>query len=165
MVGVQLVSKGKNNILYLIAVLITFIDMLSKIIINHLLLLGEKVTIIKGILDITYVRNTGAAWSIFENNTLFIIIITVIFLGGFVYYSFKNDFNKLETFGYGMVVGGAFGNLLDRIRLGYVIDFIDINIFGYDYPVFNIADIAIVVGVIILLVGMFRGEKSEVSRG
>lgn len=156
--------KDKSKIrLYFIAVLVTFIDMLVKVIVKNTLLLGERNTIIEDIFYLTYVKNTGAAWSILENNTFLIVIITLVILFGLVYYVVKHNLDKYEVLGYGIILGGALGNLFDRLLYGYVVDFIDIIIFGYDYPVFNIADIAIVVGVIILFIGMFRGERDEVS--
>jgi len=156
--------KDKSKFrLYFIAVLVIFIDMLVKVIVKNNLLLGQRNTIIKDIFYFTYVKNTGAAWSILENNTFLIVAITLIILIGLVYYIMKHNLDKYEVLGYGLILGGAIGNLLDRILYGYVVDFIDIIIFGYDYPVFNIADIAIVVGVIILFIGMFRGDKNEVS--
>lgn len=156
--------KDKSKIrLYFIAVLVTFFDMLVKVIVKNNLLLGVKNTIIKDIFYFTYVKNTGAAWSILENNTFLIVVITILILIGLVYYVMKHNLDKYEVLGYGIILGGAIGNLLDRVLYGYVVDFIDIIIFGYDYPVFNIADIAIVVGVIILFIGMVKGDKDGVS--
>ena len=149
--------------LYFLSVFVTFIDMLFKIIVKNNLLLGKRNVIIEDIFYLTYVKNTGAAWSIFKNSTMFIIIVTIFIIIGLVYYIMKNSLDKYETIGYGIILGGAFGNLLDRVLYGYVVDYIDIMIFGYDYPIFNIADIAIVVGVIILFIGMFRGEKNEAN--
>ena len=88
------------------------------------------------------------------------IFVSIIILGILFYYLKTRDISKLESVGYGLIVGGALGNLFDRVIYGYVIDFIDIYIFGYDYPIFNIADIAIVFGVIILIIDMIRGVRN-----
>lgn len=151
--------------LYFFSVLIVFFDMLVKLIVKNNLLLGKRNVIIKNLFYLTYVKNTGAAFSIFENNTFFIIIVTILIICGLMYYVVKYRLDKYEVMGYGIILGGAFGNLLDRVLYGYVIDYIDVIIFGYDYPIFNIADIAIVVGVFILFIGMFRGDKNEVNSG
>lgn len=156
-----MVIVNKKYKLFLIAVIITFIDMLSKILVKRFLLLGERHDIITNIFYLTYVKNTGAAFSILNNNTLFLIMITMIILIVLIYYLMHHELKKFEIIGYGLILGGAFGNLFDRVFYGYVIDFIDVYIFGYDYPVFNLADIAIVIGVILLVIQMFRGDKSE----
>ena len=150
----------KYNKLIIISLGVLLIDMLSKVHIKHFILLGIRIKIIKGFLYITYVKNTGAAFSIFRNNTIFLIILSILVIGLLFYYLNKKEkITKLENISYGLILGGAIGNLFDRILYGYVIDFIDIYIFKYDYPVFNIADMAIVIGVIILVIDLFRGEK------
>lgn len=151
--------------LFLFSVIVIFIDMLSKVLIKNFILFGEHISIIKDFLYLTYVKNTGAAFSIFEDSTLFLVIVSIIIILGIIYYIFKHDLNKYEILGYGMVIGGAFGNLFDRVVYGYVIDFIDIYIFGYDYPVFNVADMGIVIGVVILFIGILRGDKNEFDIG
>ena len=152
---------AKYNKLIITSLGVLLIDMLSKVLIKHFILLGIRIKIIKGFLYITYVKNTGAAFSIFRNNTLFLIILSIVIIGLLFYYLSKKIYlSKLENISYGLILGGAIGNLFDRIIYGYVIDFIDIYIFKYDYPVFNIADMAIVIGVIILIIDLFRGEKN-----
>ena len=155
-------DKSKYR-LYFFSVFVVFIDMLVKLIVKNNLLLGHRNVIVKGFLYLTYVKNTGAAFSILENNTLFIIIVTFLIVIGLIYYIMKHSLDKYEIVGYGIILGGALGNLIDRILYGYVIDYIDVIIFGYDYPVFNIADIGIVIGVIVLFIGMFRGDKNETN--
>ncbi len=152
--------KEKSR-LWFMAVLVTFLDMLSKLLVKHFLLLGERNFVISHFFSLTYVKNTGVAWSLFQGNTLFIIIFTVVILIGLVYYLFHHRCSFLEQIGYGMILGGAMGNLFDRIVYRYVIDFLDFYILGYDYPVFNLADMAIVVGVILLIIQTFRGDKDE----
>ena len=152
---------AKYNKLIITSLGVLLIDMLSNVLIKHFILLGIRIKIIKGFLYITYVKNTGAAFSIFRNNTLFLIILSIVIIGLLFYYLSKKIYlSKLENISYGLILGGAIGNLFDRIIYGYVIDFIDIYIFKFDYPVFNIADMAIVIGVIILIIDLFRGEKN-----
>ena len=141
------------------------IDIVSKLVVSNFMVVNDSILVIKNFLYITYVKNTGAAWSIFSGETLGLIIVSLIIISFIIYYISKNKpSTKIEKIGYGMILGGSFGNLLDRIIYGYVIDFLDFNIFGYNYPIFNLADTFIVVGVFILIVCSIRenGDKNEV---
>lgn len=151
--------KDKNK-LWLISTIVIFIDILSKILVKNFLLLGHKNKIIDNFFYITYVKNTGAAWSIFSGVTILITIITLIIIAILIYYIINHTLNKIETVSYALILGGAIGNLLNRIMYGYVIDFLDFKIFNYDYPIFNIADISIVIGVFLLIITMIRGENN-----
>ena len=158
----MLVTKDKNKF-YLIIVIVAFIDLLSKVIIKNVLIFSERNMIIKGFLYLTYVKNTGIAWSLFNNNNIAITILGFILVFRIYFYIRKRQLSELELIGYGLILGGAFGNLIDRLFRGYVVDFIDIYIFGYDYPVFNIADMCIVIGVFLLIIDVLRGERHEVN--
>lgn len=108
----------------------------------------ESVPVLNNIFHITYVQNTGAAFSILKGKTLFftvvsfIAVLLIIFI--LIQYPFKAKIYGVVT---AMVLGGAMGNLVDRLRYGYVVDFLDFRI----WPVFNVADCAIVVGVLVLV--------------
>ena len=147
-----------NKKTYIIAVLILIIDQVSKSLIEIFFKLNESVMVIKDFFYITVVHNTGGAWSIFSNHSyLFIIasIVAIVLLIKFMF-GFKN--NLRNSIAFASLFGGIFSNLADRLFLGYVRDFLDFKIFGYDYPIFNIADIAIVVGVILLIIAVIKGE-------
>ena len=127
-------------------------DRFSKIYIISKIPLHKSINIISNFFSITYVKNTGAAWSILSGNRLFLIIVGVIVLVMFIYYIFKEkNITLIESVSYGLIFSGITGNLIDRVFYGYVIDFFDFYIFGYDFPIFNIADTLIVVGVIIYI--------------
>lgn len=141
--------------LIFITLIIIIFDVISKIFISNILILNKSITIIPNFFYLTYTHNYGGAWSIFDNSTLFITIVSFLIIIGIIYYLFKNKVTKkIEIVGYSLLLGGAIGNLIDRIVYGYVIDFLDFYIFKYDFPIFNIADIGIVVGIILLLVSM-----------
>lgn len=142
-----------------IAIIILIIDQITKLICE---LYKVNMVVIKNIFSLTYVQNTGAAWSILENKLFFLIIISLIMLV-FVYnLSFSFEENKLSNLSFGLLFGGIIGNLIDRVFYSYVRDFISVNIFGYEFPIFNIADMAIVIGVVILL---YETIKGEIKRG
>lgn len=105
--------------------------------------------IIKDIFHLTYVENRGAAFGILQNKRFFFIIITTIVLAGIIYIMYRNNNLKFLTkISLALVVAGAIGNLIDRIRLHYVIDFFDFRI----WPVFNVADVNVVIGGVLLCI-------------
>lgn len=146
---------------YIIACFFFIIDLISKQLIANLMNIGQSIKLINNLFYITYAKNTGAAWSILEDKRILLLVITVFVLFLINKYMNKEKLSKLENITYGMIIGGIVGNLFDRIFYGYVIDFIDFKIFGYDYPVFNLADSFIVIGIFILIFISLKGEYHE----
>ena len=144
---------------YIIACLFFIIDLISKQIIMHLLNPDEIVKVINNFFYLTYVKNNGAAWSILKDQRILLLIVTVIVLFLINKYMNKEKLNTIEEFTYGMIIGGIIGNLFDRVFYGEVIDFLDFRLFGYNYPVFNLADTFIVIGIILLIIISFRKER------
>ncbi|MBQ3475219.1 MAG: signal peptidase II [Bacilli bacterium] len=140
---------------YIIVILGILIDRILKILISSFV--TEPIHIIKNFFYITYVKNDGAAFSILEGHQLLFVIIALIALALVFYYVKKNN---IKNIGYAMVFSGIIGNLIDRLFFGYVIDFIGFNLFGRSMPIFNFADILIVIGAVIALLG---SDKNEVS--
>ena len=149
----------------ILTLIFTSLDQALKIIIDNHLMLGESVKIIPNFFNITIAHNTGAAWSILNNKSIFLILIGIIALI-IVYFCFIKNKNlkKLDIILISMLISGILGNLIDRIRLGYVIDYLDFNLFGYDYPIFNLADILIVLSIIILVIKSIKEEKHVQSK-
>lgn len=145
-----------------LTLVVILLDMVSKYIVSRLLIVNESVMIIKNFFNITYVRNTGAAFSIFSGNTFLVMIVSFIIIIGIILYISKNKpSNKIDKISYSLILGGAIGNFIDRIIYGYVRDFIEIDIFGWDYPIFNLADVFVVVGVILLVIATWRGRNDR----
>ena len=145
-----------------LTLVIILLDMVSKYIVSRLLIVNESVMIIKNFFNITYVRNTGAAFGIFSGSTFLVMIVSFIIIIGIIIYISKNKpSNKMEKVAYSLILGGAIGNFIDRIIYGYVRDFIEIDIFGWDYPIFNLADVFVVVGVILLVIATWRGRNDR----
>lgn len=134
---------------YIIVLAVLILDQISKILALKYLKPINSIPIIKDILHLTYVENRGAAFGILQNQKLFFIIITIVVLGFIWFYTYYNRLNKIMIFGFSLIASGAIGNLIDRIRLGFVVDYFHV----LNFPVFNIADSAVVVGTI--LVGIF----------
>lgn len=139
-----------------------FFDQIIKYLIVSNFTLYKKNPIIEGFFNITYVQNRGAAWGILNNNIILLVVITVLALGLICSFIFKeSNIKKLDIVLYGMLLGGIIGNFIDRIFRGYVIDFLDFIIFGYDFPVFNIADMLIVISVGIMIVTYWRSRNEN----
>lgn len=154
-------------IYYVVAILIILFDQVSKWVIVNYMELGQKITVIENFLYITSHRNRGAAWGILQGQMWFFYIITTIVVVILVVYIMKlKPHQKVFGISLGLMLGGAIGNFIDRIFRKEVVDFIDTWIFTYDFPIFNIADSALVIGVgLILILTLFEGkidkEKNE----
>ena len=147
--------------IYLLSIIIFIIDLISKQIIINTFSLYQSKTIISNFFYLTYVKNTGAAFSILKDKQILLLIITAIALYIFNKYITKDKFKKFEYISYPLILGGIIGNMFDRLIYGYVIDFFDFRIFGYNYPVFNLADSFIVIGAIIFIIGNIKGDLNE----
>ena len=109
-------------------------------------------------------QNTGAAFSILSSNTLLLILISVLALNLIYFFLIRGkQLNNFEEIIYGILIGGIIGNLIDRVVHGSVIDYLDFNLFGYNFPVFNFADICIVISIILIIISICKGEKDGVS--
>lgn len=147
---------------FMIGFILLILDQVSKIIISSTIPEGTSITIIRNFFNITNVYNTGAAFSILEGKTIFLSILSIAILIMLIKMSKDFIMNKRNIWAFGLLMGGIFGNFSDRLFLGMVRDFLDFKVFGYDFPVFNIADMCIVFGVILLIFSIFKGEdKSE----
>ncbi|MFH1379668.1 MAG: signal peptidase II [bacterium] len=139
--------------------LIAVVDQLFKWIIVDTMRLGQTIRVLP-FFHITFVLNTGTAFGLFQDNNLFFVILCILIIGGFIYYrrSFLCE-GVLSRIGYVMILGGAFGNLFDRIFRGQVVDFLDLLV----WPVFNVADSCISVGTCLLLLSCLVRKKSHAS--
>ena len=149
----------KSLIITLVCMLI---DQIIKIVVMAKMSLNSSLVVIKNFFSLTYVENDGAAWSIFSGNRVFLIVISVLAIILIYFYFIKNnDIKNFELINYSILIGGIMGNLLDRIKFGKVIDYLDFNLFGYNYPIFNFADICIVISIILLLIYNIKDGKDN----
>ncbi|OFZ14023.1 MAG: signal peptidase II [Bdellovibrionales bacterium RBG_16_40_8] len=153
----------KYMILIAVTMAVVALDQYTKMIIHTTFDLNESVRVISGFFNFTYVRNTGAAFGIFGNahetfrQVFFLSIppIAIFIIVTFLYGLPETE--KIEIYALSIISGGAMGNYIDRLRFGYVIDFLDFHIqHKYTWPAFNVADSAIVIGVAVLTLLMFR---------
>lgn len=146
----------KKVIIY--SFIIVIVDLISKLVIDKLLKINETISIINNFFSITKVFNRGASFSMFIGYRLLFILIGIIAI--VILFKYLNNFkmNIRNIFAFSLLIGGIIGNLIDRVIYGYVIDFLDFNIFGYDAPIFNIADTCICVGAFLLFYAIMKRE-------
>ena len=141
--------------LFVLPLAVVILDQFSKYIVVENMVLGESIPIIEEVFHLTYILNPGAAFGMFAHNRLFFIAITVIVIGIIIWARREILASPWEVkAGCGLFLGGAIGNLIDRARQGLVIDFFDFRI----WPVFNIADIAICIGVGLIIWNLLKTE-------
>ena len=153
------------TLIIILSIILLVIDQISKILVVKLIDINHPIEVIKNFFYLTYTHNTGAAFSILTGQRIFLILIAIVILIILINYIRKNQVKeKLDIISFSLIIGGSLGNLIDRIVRGYVVDFLDFKIFGYNFPVFNLADTFIVVGVFLLLIVTFRKERSNDNR-
>jgi signal peptidase II len=160
--------KIKYLVLLSVTGTIIALDQLTKHLVIERFQLGESISIIQNFFNLTYVRNTGAAFGLFAQTNPafrvpFFLIIPLIALAS-IFYLFKNlkdDDHKLST-AFSLIIGGAIGNLIDRLAYSYVIDFLDFHWkYQIHFPAFNVADSVICIGVALLTIDMLQKEAKE----
>ena len=156
-----------NNKKLIFTIIISFIvDRITKVLIGLNYNLLETKPIINNLFSITYVKNKGAAFSILENKIPILTIISILAIILLVYYINKEkNISMLSTFSYGIIIGGILGNLFDRVFLNGVVDFLSFKIFDYYFPIFNIADSLIVIGIIILIIEIIINDLRKWKDG
>ena len=151
----------KRNVM--LVILLLLIDQGSKGLMEAILT-GKSITVIPNFFNLVFVTNTGAAWSIMQGNTLFLIILGIIAIFSLIFVMPTIKESTWKSISFTMLYAGIIGNLLDRAIFHYVKDFLKFTIFGYEYPVFNFADIFIVVGAILLIVAAWKGDIDEKNK-
>lgn len=148
----QIRSHSDILISIITVALVVFSDRITKNFFSKVLSVGETIPVVKDFFHFTLVHNTGMAFGLFKDHGIVFIVIPVIAIALLVYnicYYRENEYlSRSYIFAFSLIMGGAFGNLIDRIWIGHVIDFLDFRVF----PVFNIADSAITVGAITILI-------------
>lgn len=161
--------KKSYLIFFITAVAIIVLDQLTKMLVASNLQLHDSITLINGFLNLVHVRNPGAAFGFLAKapawfRSVFFIAVTVVAILLILYYlkqTGADDKNQVVALSF--IFAGAVGNLIDRIRLGEVIDFIDVYISTHHWPAFNVADSAISVGAFLLLISLFIRPKEKQS--
>jgi signal peptidase II len=144
---------------------VVFLDQLTKAMVRHWMPLHESITILPGMVDFTHVRNSGAAFGILNaaefpfKSAVIALIATAALMGVAVYAARISPHQRAARIGLALIIGGAAGNLVDRILAGYVIDFVDVYWRGYHFWAFNVADSAITIGVAVMILDMLGAGR------
>ncbi len=156
---------SKYRTLSIIALVILVLDQATKLYVDANFRLHETVPVIRDVFHLTYVRNKGAAFGILAESAVripFFIGVSIIAMLGILWYIKRiRDNQRLALIALSMIFSGAFGNLIDRVRLGEVIDFLDVFWRSYHWPAFNVADSAITVGVTLLFIDMWAEDRNK----
>lgn len=150
-----------------VSLAVLFLDQWTKGIITRTMDVHQSRSVIANFFDLTYVRNSGAAFGLFASvdsslkaillNSVAVVVFLIVSL-----YAIRSSHRSIRLqVGLALILGGAVGNLLDRVRFGYVVDFVDIAISGHHWPAFNVADSAICIGVGLLFLDMLRNEEAQ----
>ncbi|RIN84068.1 lipoprotein signal peptidase [Mammaliicoccus sciuri] len=156
--------KGYNVLIWSTFIIILIaLDQLTKFLIVKSLEVGESIKVISNFLYITSHRNQGAAWGILQGKMWLFYIVTIVVLV-ILFMFFKNEgYGRPDVqLGLSLLIAGSIGNFIDRLFRGEVVDFVDTYIFSYNFPIFNVADAALTLGVIVLIIViLFEGKEEK----
>lgn len=153
-------ARWPRALFFIVLVVVLVVDQLSKAWIQANVLLHESLTVIPGYFDLTFTHNTGVAFGMFQGDGLVVALLVVALgLGALFYTRGVNWAGREPNIVGGMIVGGALGNLIDRARLGYVVDFLDFHWLAHRWYIFNVADSCICVAVTWLVIGQLRAKN------
>jgi len=164
------VAASGRQLQVLTAGLIVIVDQAVKVLVRSRMELFESITVVPGVLSLTRVHNTGAAFGLlngaeFRYKTLVVGLVATAALSGLAVYAATLDASqRLSRFGLALIIGGAAGNLIDRVMYGYVLDFVDAYYGGWHFWAFNVADAAITVGVGLMILDILGMGRPRVSR-
>ena len=155
-------KKYYITISLIVAIAILIIDQVTKRIIATTMNIGDSYEVIPNFLNITSHRNNGAAWGILSGKMGFFYIITIVILIVLVLLYIKEaKYNLFMQVAISLLFAGALGNFIDRLVNGEVVDFVDTNIFGYDFPIFNVADSSLTIGVLFIIIALLKDANSK----
>mgnify|MGYP003976837905 FL=1 len=145
-------QKKVNYYFFILSFILVAIDQASKFYIRSIFILGDSIPLFGNFFRFTYLQNTGVSFGLFKGNNMFFVVLSIIALAYFIYlFATEKEFQVQ----YSLVIAGVIGNVIDRIHLGYVVDFIDIG----SYSVFNVADSCISIGVMWIIFLLIRKEE------
>ena len=153
--------KKKIYLCFILIIIFILLDQLSKLLIIDSFNVNDKLILIDNFLKFYYIKNTGISFGILNNQRFIIIILTLFIIMYVVYDTIKSSKSNIRLFCSSLIIGGALGNLIDRVFRGYVIDFISFTLFKKEMAIFNMADIFITIGIFIYIYILIMEGKNE----
>ncbi|MDV7719113.1 signal peptidase II [Pediococcus ethanolidurans] len=144
---------------FLIILAVVLLDQFVKFWIVANIDINTAHQVIPGIFSLTNIRNDGAAWSILEGKTTFFYLITLVALGVLICFLYRTRGHWLYQISLSLIIAGAFGNFIDRLRMKYVVDMFQLDFINF--PIFNVADFALTIGVIVLFIAILKEDQLE----
>ncbi len=154
---IQQKGKKKMPLYFVIIVAIVILDQTVKHLIVGSIKLNTSISVVDGILSLAHIRNYGAAWSMLLGQIWFFVIISIVSLAVMAFFFWKFRNRPLYLTGLSLMIGGTIGNFIDRLRLGYVVDMFQLDFINF--PIFNVADCALTIGVAVILIAMLKDDE------
>jgi signal peptidase II len=148
---------------YLVAAAVLLLDQVTKHLVATRMWRGQSIEILGDFLRLTYVHNAGAAFGLDLGGRWSFIAVTIVVAAFILFYYWRSERSTAARWALALILGGALGNLADRVRLGEVVDFLHLSVGTFSWPIFNVADIGVSVGVGLLALHLFRKEPQEAS--
>ena len=164
-----IVMKSKYWVLLILCVAIIVMDQWTKDVVQQRLALYQRVEVIQGFFNLTHVRNPGGAFGIFGGEkgglgSWLFVLVSLVAIGSILFLLVKTkEGEKTLSFSFSLVLSGAVGNLIDRLRFGEVVDFLDFYLYSYHWPAFNVADSAICIGIGLMALGLLIGDRKKLE--
>ena len=141
------------------SIIFVALDQVIKIILNSKLIINQTIILIKDLFSITLIHNTGAAFNLFSGGRYFLIAISIAVIAWLILYIRHLEvIDDVDIFTYSLLFGGVIGNLIDRVVYGYVVDYLSFNFGSFYFPIFNLADMFIVISIIIIIIRTVKGD-------
>ncbi|BAQ59658.1 lipoprotein signal peptidase [Geminocystis sp. NIES-3708] len=151
-------TYGKNYYFWIVAIIALILDQITKyLVVINFKNIGDTFPLWQGIFHLTYVQNTGAAFSFFQGGASWLRWLSLLVSIGLIIFAWREKLSKVEQLAYGFILAGALGNGIDRFLFGYVVDFLDFRLINF--PVFNIADMCINIGIIFLIYATIKASN------
>ncbi len=154
-------DRPAGPVFYLVTAVVLVLDQLTKRLITESMFRGESIELLGTFFRLTYVHNDGAAFGLPLGGRWSFIVVTVLVSLFILFYYVRSERTLTARWALALILGGALGNLVDRIRIGEVVDFLHVSVAGFSWPIFNVADIGVSVGVGLLAIHLFRKDHGE----
>ncbi len=148
---------------YVVTLVVLVLDQWTKWLVLTSMWRGQSIDVLGSFFRLTYVRNDGAAFGLDLGGRWSFVAVTIVVAAFILFYYWRSERTITARWGLALILGGALGNLVDRIRLGEVVDFLHLSVGSFSWPIFNVADIGVTVGVGLLALHLFRDEPEKVA--